>query len=106
MVENDRQTLAEAFDREIDPLAEYATTFDEVDIDVFGMFLKDVLESENPTESTIDSYERSIREWTEFMEVQDRHPAWLMRTTSNGSSDANWTKRGTPNERQKRSSGS
>lgn len=75
MAENDRQTLAEAFDREIDPLAEYATTFDEVDIDVFAMFLKDVLEPESPTESTIDSYERSIREWTEFMEVQDRHPA-------------------------------
>ena len=47
MTENNRQALAEAFDREIDPLAEYATTFEEVDIDVFGMFIKDVLETEH-----------------------------------------------------------
>ena len=78
MAESDRQTLVKAFDREIDPIAEYATTFDEVDIDVFDMFLK---------------------EWAEFMGVQIAIPLALTRTTSNGSSDANWRRRGTPDER-------
>ena len=99
MAESDRQTLVKAFDREIDPIAEYATTFDEVDIDVFDMFLKDVLEPGNPTEPTIDSYGRSIKEWAEFMGVQIAIPLALTRTTSNGSSDANWRRRGTPDER-------
>jgi integrase/recombinase XerD len=75
MSENDRQALADAFDREIDPLADHASTFDHVDVDVFGLFIEDVLRPKDPAESTIVSYERTIEEWSEFMQGEGRHPA-------------------------------
>ena len=75
MSEDDRQTLAEAFNREIDPLVNHAATFEGVDVDVFGLFIDDVLKPQDPTQGTLNSYNRTIREWREFMNEQGRHPA-------------------------------
>lgn len=75
MAQNERQALADAFGREIDPLARYEETFEEVDIDVFGLFFEDILEPKDLVPKTIMSYERSVEVWTEFMEAQGRHPA-------------------------------
>jgi len=81
MSENDRQALADAFDREIDPLADHASTFDHVDVDVFGLFIEDVLRPKDPAESTIVSYERTIEEWSEFMQGKVATLPVPMRTT-------------------------
>lgn len=75
MSENDRQALAEAFDREIDPLAEYASQFEDVDVDVFELFVEDVLKPDDPAPTTIRSYEQTIEEWSAFMADRGRHPA-------------------------------
>lgn len=75
MSEKERQALAEAFDREIDPLAKHAPTFEDVEVDVFQLFIEDVLEPQDPAPGTIKSYERTIREWSEFMTERGRHPA-------------------------------
>lgn len=75
MSERQRRTLADAFDREIDPLAKHATTFDRIDVDVFDLFIEDVLKPQNPVPKTVRGYERTIREWSKFMEEQGRHPA-------------------------------
>ena len=75
MAEHDRQTLADAFDREIDPLAEHGPTFEEVGIDVFALFIEDVLKPQNLAPKTIRGYERTIKEWCTFMDTESRHPA-------------------------------
>jgi len=74
MSENERQTLADAFDREIDPLAKHAPKFEEVEIDVFDLFIEDVLKPQDPAPGTITSYEQTIRVWSEFIDEQGRHP--------------------------------
>lgn len=53
MSEFDRQALADAFNREIDPLAKHGPTFEEVDIDVFDLFIEDVLKPEDPVPKTV-----------------------------------------------------
>lgn len=75
MSEHERQALADAFDREIDPLAKHASKFEEVEIDVFDLFIEDVLKPQDPAPGTITSYEQTIRVWSEFMDEQGRHPA-------------------------------
>lgn len=75
MQTNKRQQLADAFGREIDPLAAHAATLEEVGIDVFELFVEDVLEPKDLSEDTLISYERTIRQWSEYMEEQGRHPA-------------------------------
>lgn len=69
------QRLAEAFDRDIDPLAAHTSTFEGVEVDVFELFIEDVLEPKNPSQGTMDSYERTVRQWRQYMEERGRHPA-------------------------------
>ena len=70
-----RERLAAAFDREIDPLEQYAATFDETGIDPFDLFAAEVLEPKDLAESTLNQYTRYFDDWQEFMAGQDRHPA-------------------------------
>lgn len=70
-----REQLAAAFDRDIDPLAQYAATFDETDIDPFDLFIADVLKPKDLAVTTVDRYHGYFDEWRAFMADQGRHPA-------------------------------
>lgn len=76
MTETDpRQELANAFGRELDPLAEYEPTFKQTDIDPFEVFNRERLSTKDLSDSAIGEYYRTFREWRAFMDQQDRHPA-------------------------------
>lgn len=70
-----RRALAEAFDRDVDPLAKHATTFENTDIDPFAIVVSEVLEPRELVESTRKQYDAIYREWREHMEDEGRHPA-------------------------------
>ena len=67
--------LADAFDRDLDPLAEFAPVFETADADPFGMFVTDVLDARDLVPKTREHYERTFRQWSEFMAGEGRHPA-------------------------------
>lgn len=74
--EAQREALAAAFDRDTDPLAEYATTFEQMDTDPFELFIQDVIATRDITEHTRNRYEIVLqKEWPRFMSDQGRHPA-------------------------------
>lgn len=73
--DSQRQELADAFGRTLDPLGEFESTFAELDIDPFELFMEDVVLPSNPTESTASYYRTAFRDWYEFMAEQNRHPA-------------------------------
>ena len=75
MTDEKRKSLADAFNREIDPLAKYTAKFEELNVDIFELFIRDILNPKDLSQSTIDGYQRVIREWCEFMSDQNRHPA-------------------------------
>jgi integrase/recombinase XerD len=73
-----RRRIAEAFDRDVDPLAKHDETFKQMDsegIDPFEMFLDDVIRDSSRRASTVDEYERAIDHFKQFMRTQGRHPA-------------------------------
>lgn len=70
-----RAELAEAFGQDLDPLAEYETTFRQTDVDPFTLFEAEVLSTRDIATRTLDDYDRLFRQWREFMEDQGRHPA-------------------------------
>jgi integrase/recombinase XerD len=74
-INEEEQTVAEAFDQNIDPLAAFEDTFDGLDVDPFQMWLENRIETKDLAEGTVDNYERSIEQWREHMESQGRHPA-------------------------------
>lgn len=71
-----REVYAEAFDRSVDPLAEFSDTFDDLP-DPFEYFVEKELTMRDSIcrEETIETYRRAFRHWREYMETQDRHPA-------------------------------
>lgn len=76
MSNNDaRQELAQAFNRNLDPLAEFADTFEATDIDPFGVYADERLATKDLADATIGEYHRSFREWRTYMSRVDRHPA-------------------------------
>ncbi|MFN1126561.1 tyrosine-type recombinase/integrase, partial [Halobacterium salinarum] len=76
MPESDpRQELADAFGRELDPLAQFEETFIETEIDPFELYEENRLASKDLSDSTVEEYRRSFRQWREFMDQQGRHPA-------------------------------
>lgn len=76
MTENDaRQELAQAFNRELDPLAQYAEQFEQTGIDVFDVFQQERLSTRDISDSAVGEYQRTFRQWRAFMERYDRHPA-------------------------------
>lgn len=70
-----RQELAQAFDRELDPLAEYAETFEQTEIDPFEVYEENRLSTKDLSDSAVGEYRRTFREWRTFMDRHDRHPA-------------------------------
>ena len=70
-----RAEFAAAFDRNLDPLAEYESTFEQVEADPFALYLADVIEPRGLAENTYNRYRRTFQQWREFMTDQDRHPA-------------------------------
>ena len=70
-----RQELADAFGGDLDPLEEYAPTFERMDIDPFDLFVADVLDPEEPAKSTRQAYMALFDQWRENMDEQGRHPA-------------------------------
>jgi integrase/recombinase XerD len=73
-----RRRIAEAFNRDVDPLAKHDETFKQMDsegIDPFEMFLDDVIRDSSRRASTVDEYERAIDHFKQFMRTQGRHPA-------------------------------
>jgi integrase/recombinase XerD len=78
---DNRKAIADAFGREIDPLAQYTEIFETTDADAFSAFIEDVLEPKNTTPKTVRGYERTIREWRSFMNEQadiQRHHTRIM----------------------------
>ena len=71
----DKEVFADAFDREIDPLAKYEEKFRAVDRDPFDMFLEDKFGGDSVAKSTRDRYDRIIRQWKAHTEGEGRHPA-------------------------------
>lgn len=72
---NPRQELADAFGRELDPLAEFEQTFKETEIDPFEVYKTNRLEGKDLADSTVGEYLRTFREWRVFMDRQGRHHA-------------------------------
>ncbi|EMA43157.1 tyrosine-type recombinase/integrase [Halococcus saccharolyticus] len=70
-----RRALAEAFDRDVDPLAAHATTFESTEIDPFAIVASEVLDARELVESTRKRYDATFQEWREHMESEGRHPA-------------------------------
>ncbi len=73
--DEDREALARAFGRTMDPLAEFTSPFEALDVDPFELFLTEVLAEQNVAEDTWQSYERLIGQWREHMGREGRHPA-------------------------------
>jgi len=70
------ETIAAAFGRTTDPLVEYDNEFKKLDIDPFDLWLDEQVYSQDYADGTIDTIERRINQWREFMVDQhDRHPA-------------------------------
>jgi integrase/recombinase XerD len=71
-----RNAYAEAFNESADPLAQYSTQFYELP-DPFEYYIETVLYNKTniTSESTINEYRRTYRQWRNHMESTDRHPA-------------------------------
>jgi len=76
MTESDsRKELAEAFNRELDPLAKFEPTFEETGIDPFEIYNEERLSAKDVSDASVGEYKRTFREFREYMERQGRHPA-------------------------------
>lgn len=71
-----REVYAEAFNRETDPLKQYSDTFFELP-DPYEYFISHVLENNKNVNSdkSFREYRRTWRQWSNYMEPTDRHPA-------------------------------
>ncbi|MFC6938921.1 tyrosine-type recombinase/integrase [Salinirubellus sp. GCM10025818] len=70
-----KEALASKFGRTLDPLAEYEPIFREEDPDLFGMFMTEIVEPNDPAPSTTSQYGQMWEQWCEVMGRDDRHPA-------------------------------
>lgn len=70
-----RAELAAAFDLDLDPLADFESTFRETDVDPFDLFVAEILDSKDITPRTRNDYHRVFRQWREHMVNVGRHPA-------------------------------
>lgn len=79
-VEDKQRRLADAFGRELDPLLKYESQFENASVDVFELFIEDVLEARNLNSSTKEAYACTFNQWKKHMEkrrdirlVRQRH---------------------------------
>lgn len=74
-----RETLADSFDRSLDPLAEFGAeleaTFARLDTDPLDMAKEEVVETRDLTERTREQYGRVFGQWRRHMQRQGRHVA-------------------------------
>lgn len=71
---NPREELAEAFDRDLDPLAKFAATFEDKGIDAFEIYKEERLSAKDLADATVGEYNRTFGQWKQFMDRQGRHP--------------------------------
>ena len=70
------ETIAQAFGRTTDPLAEFDSQFKQLDIDPFQLWLDEQVYTKDYAKGTVKGLERPINQWCEFMAKRhDRHPA-------------------------------
>lgn len=67
-----REDVAAAFGRNLDPLAEHAPVFEDLELDPFELFLD---ETGPRAENTKRNYRNSFRHWRRHMASEGRHPA-------------------------------
>lgn len=72
-VEQMRGQLANAFGKELDPLRQYESTLESIDVDVFDLFVEKRLTG--ISDRTRKSCDRVIRQWKGHMNDCGRHPA-------------------------------
>lgn len=75
-----RQLAAQRFGKDLDPLEEHDTLFNELAdaedaLDPFALVHSKVYEPADLAERTLESYGTAISQWKEYMESVDRHPA-------------------------------
>jgi len=71
----EKEQLADAFGRDTDPLETYESTFTEMDIDPFELFITEDLEARGIKESSKKPYYTTFRQWRAYMNDVGRHPA-------------------------------
>jgi len=74
-VSDQLDTIANAFNRDNDPLEEFEATFNQIDLDPFQLFKNDVLQEQGLCEDTLENYQRVFDQWVAFSAEYDRHPA-------------------------------
>jgi integrase/recombinase XerD len=67
--------VAEAFDRNTDPLKEYESAFEGLDVDPLEAYIDRVLIPNGSSGSTLDNYRYSYDQWRAVMDELGRHPA-------------------------------
>lgn len=75
MTNEERQEIADAFGKDLDPLVKYEQTFVEHDLRPFEAALAELVDEENTPENTIRNYTTPWKLWKQFMQSQGRHPA-------------------------------
>lgn len=70
-----RAELADAFGQNLDPLAEYEPTFNQIDVDPFELFRAEVISTRDITDRTKNGYRILFDQWHKHMAEQERHPA-------------------------------
>lgn len=73
-VDAQRETLAQVFDQDLDPLAKFETRFAEADVEPFEIFIEEILAPDDPHRSTLRQYQSTFNQWNVYMDKQGRHP--------------------------------
>jgi len=72
----EHEKIAATFDRTTDPLAEFNTEFQQLNVDPYDLWIEDRIYSQEYADGTIDMIERRVRQWCEYMTGNSsRHPA-------------------------------
>lgn len=70
------ETIAAAFGRTTDPLAEYDARFEELEAAPFELWLNERVYSQDYVDGTVETIERRIGQWRDYTADQhDRRPA-------------------------------
>lgn len=74
-VESKRERLATVFGNDIDPLLEYEERLKQAGIDLFDIYVEDVLSEKDRADSTVKAYHRTYQQFRDYMAGEGRHPA-------------------------------
>lgn len=70
---DDLETVAAAFDRDTDPLAQYEDRFQQIDVDPLQAYIERVQKPKGASKSTLKNYRHAFDQWRTFMETSGRH---------------------------------